>query len=871
MACSPEPASEWKGTASISRVAAMSSSPSAQADYVRVNDLRFNVKLEDGVRWPTNGSVLSQPVLLTLSLPHDLRRAAQDDDIQKTLDYDALSTRLMSELDSGTSSFPSLEALLDYISDSCFRMHQLEEIHLRGKKIKAVLNAEAVGIERHRTRDGLLVYPDRYFIEGLHCSTIVGINPSEREVKQGVRFHISMYRSRISSVPVDFRQLTQKLTEAVEASSFLTLEALASHVARTVLSACSPTCDRVVIRAAKPNALLHAESSEVEITRTLADYGGSGSSTSRAKHAVEGTTLASGHRPLSQLLRQVSPDLFTKSDGMHTAAIALGSNLGDRFANIELALRLLETPEVLRDEYDLLDDPRISIIDTSFMYETAPMYVTDQPSFINCAALIETDIMPQRLLAVLKKIEKVVGRVPSIRNGPRAVDLDILTFDSEVIDTRAQDARADLSNLEGQLVVPHPRIAERAFVLRPLADMIPNYVLPRSGKSIRQLLADLTASAPKDEPPMYRVIPFPKYPNQVNTDSTPPASGTMTLPTVPPTSKYWRYLSSPGDRSSKSARTKTYIMATLNVTPDSFSDGSQHNGLPAALSYVNSSVEAGMDILDIGGYSTRPGAAYVSPEEESARVVPVITAIRSLNADSPQGPSAETAAHARDALISVDTFRHEVAQAAVLAGANCINDVYAFAGPDYPLTQSSAEHFLKMREIARELAVPVILMHSRGDAGKNKDYSAYSYASDSPVLEGVRVELGERIEAAVKGRGGLRRWLVIVDPGVGFSKTLEGNLDVLRSGAEIVTEKEGNPLAGYPQLIGTSRKSFLGSILEKRDEDGTYEGRKTEPRERGWATAAAVSGAVQQGATAVRVHDVMEMGDVVRVADALWK
>lgn len=298
-------------------------------------------------------------------------------------------------------------------------------------------------------------------------------------------------------------------------------------------------------------------------------------------------------------------------------------------------------------------------------------------------------------------------------------------------------------------------------------------------------------------------------------------------------------------------------MATLNATPDSFSDGSINNTLSAALTYSATSVQAGADIIDIGGYSTRPGAAFVSPEEECQRVVPVIQAIRSHEDQD-----------VSSALISIDTFRWEVAEAAVLAGANCINDVYSFTGPEYPLTQASVKHLLKMREVARKLAVPVILMHSRGDAGSNKDYSQYK----GGVLEGVRVELGEKVEAIIKGKGGVRRWFVIVDPGIGFSKAVEANCALLREASSMTVNVLVNPLAGYPQLIGSSRKSFLGAILERpdADADGTYKGRKTQPKERGWATAATVACAVQQGANVVRVHDVQDMRDVVAVASAIW-
>jgi dihydroneopterin aldolase/2-amino-4-hydroxy-6-hydroxymethyldihydropteridine diphosphokinase/dihydropteroate synthase len=303
-------------------------------------------------------------------------------------------------------------------------------------------------------------------------------------------------------------------------------------------------------------------------------------------------------------------------------------------------------------------------------------------------------------------------------------------------------------------------------------------------------------------------------------------------------------------------------MAALNVTPDSFSDGSDYTTLSAALDYATSSAAAGADMIDVGGYSTRPGAAYVSPDEEKDRVVPVIAAIRASSTTGRKNTPLP--------LISVDTFRPDVARAAVLAGANCINDVHAFTGPDYPLTAASAPaHLADMKKTARQLGVPVILMHSRGDAGANKDYSQHD-----TVVQGVAKELGEKVEAIVRGPGGLRRWLVMVDPGVGFSKSLEGNLQVLRDSASITADvrtENGvwNPLRGYPLVIGASRKSFLGVILSQSDNDGD-QGRQTTPKERGWATAAAVACAVQQGAAVVRVHDVPELGDVVKVADAIW-
>lgn len=531
--------------------------------------------------------------------------------------------------------------------------------------------------------------------------------------------------------------------------------------------------------------------------------------------------------------------------GFHTVAIALGSNLGDRFANIETALRLLEVPQALREGPD--NEAQVSVIDTSFMYETAPMYVTDQPRFANCACIVETNLQPVVLLHLLKKIEDVVGRVPTIRNGPRAVDLDILTYDDEKIDTRPEDKQHDLQNLTGELVVPHPRLAEREFVLRPLNDMIPDFVHPVHGKTIRTLLSDILSVRRVNEPPMLKVLPFPKYPFA----ASPTPYG---FPSVPPTVKYW--IVSSIDSTGTPGPHRTHIMATLNVTPDSFSDGSMYDTVPAALEYVRTSVESGAHIVDVGGCSTRPGTTFVSENEEMDRVVPIISAIRAQERED-----------VANVLISIDTFRWNVAEAAVQAGANCINDVYAFTGPDYPLVQASAEHLLKMRDVARRLSVPVVLMHSRGgDVRSNKDYSHYN----GDLVRAIQSELGDKVEAIVGGAGGVRRWLVIIDPGIGFSKPVDAQYALLRNAASITADRPGNRLVGYPLLIGTSKKSFLGALLKRPDSVGAYKGRETSPHERVWATAATVACAVQQGANVVRVHDVLQMRDVVATSSAIW-
>ncbi|KAF8262322.1 Dihydropteroate synthase-like protein [Lactarius quietus] len=839
-------------------------------DTIRIRNLLLLARIADGAQWPSATlAPVRQPVRVSVSIPYDLRPAAAGDDISKSINYGSLSKRILASVEDPVSEFGSLDYFLDHIFLTCFgAFPEIQEMTVDVVKPRALPYAEGVRILSSRARDGFRLAPDRLSIQRLSCNLIVGLNPCEREDKQLVYFDVDISTARGPGSGIDFRQLAKEIHQEVESSEFISLESLACLTARITLRHANKHDNIVTVRAAKPKALVFADAAEVEIVRTPQDYlavTGVGT-TARAEpptnldppivlHSL--TFLAQG--VASDLDSSVRSPLWKQH---HLAAIALGSNLGDRFANIEAALRLMERPGDVSTLQESGTPSSLTIMNTSFLYETAPMYVTDQPSFLNCACVIKTTMSPTTLLEILKGIEHAVGRVASIRNGPRAVDLDILFYDNELIDTRPESLKGALEALDGHLVIPHPRISEREFVLRPLDDMIPDFVHPALHKPIREMLSDVLRASSAGSPAMIKVMPFPAYPR--STDRAPPVAS---VPDVPHTRTYWTFPPAgpfvPHGQVSTPRHTR--LMATLNVTPDSFSDGADHTALPDALAYTASAVRTGAHIIDVGGYSTRPGAAHVTPEDEIARVVPVIEGIHAFRSGT---------SGAGDLLISVDTFRPDVARAAVLAGANCINDVHAFTGPDYPLTSSSsspAAYFAGMKGAARELAVPVVLMHSRGDAGANQDYSRYS-----SVVRGVVQELGEKVDAIVRGSGGVRRWLVMIDPGIGFSKSVDDNLEVLRNSASITAEARTalggwNPLRGHPLLIGASRKSFLGKLLSQPDRSGTYEGRETTPKERGWPTAAAVASAVQQGAAVVRVHDVLEMGDVVRVANAIWE
>lgn len=264
---------------------------------------------------------------------------------------------------------------------------------------------------------------------------------------------------------------------------------------------------------------------------------------------------------------------------------------------------------------------------------------------------------------------------------------------------------------------------------------------------------------------------------------------------------------------------KTYLMGVLNVTPDSFSDGGQFNTLKAAFQQAHQLVKQGADFLDIGGQSTRPNAKEVAIQEEIDRVIPVLKALR-------QDP---TLNHVP---ISIDTTRSEVAEAAIAAGADLVNDI------------SGATFDPRMLPTVAKLNVPIILMHIRGTPETMQTLTQYQ-----DLIGEIREFLATQIQAATSL--GVDR--ILIDPGIGFAKTYEQNLEILRR------LKEFERL-NYPILVGVSRKSFIGHILKQPD-----------PQKRAWGTAAACVSAIATGADVLRVHDVAEMRDACLVADAIWR
>ena len=264
---------------------------------------------------------------------------------------------------------------------------------------------------------------------------------------------------------------------------------------------------------------------------------------------------------------------------------------------------------------------------------------------------------------------------------------------------------------------------------------------------------------------------------------------------------------------------RTYLMGVLNVTPDSFSDGGLFNRLDAAVAQAKYMAESGVDILDIGGQSTRPQAADLPLQTELDRVLPVIQALRRELPDLP---------------ISIDTTKAEVARAAVAAGADLVNDI------------SGATFDPAMLATVAELQVPIVLMHIRGTPQTMQSLTDYA-----DLIGEICEFLAGRAAAALQA--GITPERIWLDPGIGFAKTWSQNLEILRQLPRLKA-------LGAPLLVGSSRKSFIGHILNQPD-----------PKQRIWGTASTCCAAIASGADILRVHDVSQMRDVCRVADAIWR
>ncbi|RUS19188.1 Dihydropteroate synthase-like protein [Endogone sp. FLAS-F59071] len=750
-----------------------------------------------------------QPVTINLCLYTDISGAGASDHVTKSIHY-GLLTKAVEKFAEG-ANFRSVEALAHAIVKICIKDFNAAKATVRLEKPRALLHATSAGVEITRTAEDLAYIlqeekiamesttsaakgvpssstegsapaaevstdgsrsgsgdHDIIFVKDLRLSTIIGVNPWEREEKQVVILNITIHPSfRTADLQADhvqrshnYRTIVRTISRHVEASAYKTIEAIVTAVARIALEKCHVR--RITVRIEKSSALVFAETAGVEITRDRAWL----QNLLKSERSQLDAFVTSSFSASVSRTQPIDPTYI------HCVYIALGSNMGDSAANIVRALQLLE------------ERCECQVVDTSFLYETPPMYVTNQPTFLNAACKILTALDPEPLLVKLKEIENLMGRVPTIRYGPRPIDLDILFYDELIYSSET-------------LVIPHALIQEREFVLRPLYDIAKDLEHPKLFRTISQLLSQLlkfTTDASSTPTPLHKVLLL-RNPNA------------RTL---------WRW------------NLRTLTMGILNVTPDSFSDGGDHSTTVAAVAHAIDMISQGADIIDIGGESTRPKADPVSADEELARVIPVIRDLRARGVTVP---------------ISIDTRHARVAREAVLAGADLVNDV------------SGGDHDPEMVPTMAQLNVPVCLMHMRGNPRTMQNTKNTTY-NDNDIIAELNVQLKRLADRAVAA--GVFRWNIIVDPGLGFAKTTEHDFRILRRLPEILGLDA--PLEGFPCLVGPSRKKFIGKVTGE-----------TVASKRTFGTAGAVAAGVAGGANIMRVHDVKEMVEVAKVADAVWR
>ncbi|KAK9369167.1 Dihydropteroate synthase-like protein [Lipomyces kononenkoae] len=726
--------------------------PILPPDVISIRGLALKTSKAGLDTWHRAGK--SQPVTVDAWVRAPVAVAGISDLVAESVHYGTLSKAITKVVEANTDDAGGEAA--DHGSPSKLAVEVIasafgigaEHVRVRLCFPKKLLRADGAGVEvamhKYAPYGSVPVTVDvdeKAFIEGLHVFGIIGVNPWERLEKQEVVIGVEVHGP--GSGGIDIVRVADDVVIAVENASFQTIEALVTALAR--LLCVDKALDKVTIKAEKPRAIAFARGPAVQITR------------SRRYYSTEATAF-----------RQIN-------EKEHIAYLGMGSNLGERAALLSASLIELEKRG-------------LRVLATSSMYESAPMYVENQPRFLNAVCKVATTMTPHELLAAVQDVEKnALGRVKLIDKGPRSIDLDILLYDDIVL----RDGKI--------LSIPHLLMLEREFVLRPLAQIAPDYIHPVSCTTIAKHLDHL---CPPDEyiSDLYTVIPLKEPRGPINQ---------LMFDTI------------------HHVHTPTHLMAILNVTPDSFSDGGDHISPDDILATARDYVANKATIIDIGGQSTNPKSVNPGPAVELERVLPAIKLLR---------------AHKEfdHIVISIDTYYASVARAAIQAGADIINDVSAgMLDPD-------------MFATAAQLDVPIVLMHMRGTPQTMVNMT--QYANDD-VITGAADELAERVREAEKA--GIKRWNIILDPGLGFAKSFSQNLSILRELKFFIHSRR--EFDGLPWLLGPSRKGFIGKLTGR------------EPKDRVAGTGAAISACIAGGAEIVRVHDPKEIGDVLAVADMIYR
>lgn len=772
---------------------------------------------------------------ISLTIDTDFSKCSSTDDLKHSLNYAVLCRDITSHVNSkndwkhihslSSSIYQHLQNKYQESIDSMEIIVKNEDYHLRTKHIESIIKDPHHAI--------LQIY-------NLEVFAVIGIFIFERLQRQKVSLDISIQTKKSESQQyIVIGPIIDSVITYVEQSDFKTVEALIESVSKIVEQSIEfngKACDLldISVKVTKLSAITDTEGVGVSCIRDT---------TQLQKMKTIKLPTTNENQQAKQLYNNIKagsqPDIRTSiNDKWAKAYLAFGSNIGDRMDYILQALTLLRS------------EPHVQVLNISSVFESEPMYFKDQSPFLNGCIEINTTLNPSDLLKLCKRIEYLdLKRTKDFENGPRSIDLDIILY---------FDANGDAIQVnKPDLIVPHPRMLERTFVLEPLCELIsPLVTHPLSAEPIVDHLQQIYDEQ-RPEDILWKVIPlhkiagsnkerFLKYKTVSQYDDL---TGTSQRVTISPTT----------------------MMAIMNTTPDSFSDGSLDNTdvdiLLQRVDAICKDVLRHYDnvIIDIGGCSTRPNSIQPTTEEELKRTIFLIKAIRTCT-KIPQ----------EKVILSIDTYRGEVAKQAIEAGVDIINDI---SGGSFD------ESLFKI--VAQYPKIAYVLSHIRGDIASmtkcanydlnsqynpadscidylnNKSCDSASKKYNLPRIIGS--ELSARYKKAIDAK--ILRSQLILDPGIGFAKNLKENLIVIKHLPLLKnyslydnSDQSYVNFRNIPFLLGPSRKKFIGTITKEDI-----------PEKRDFATGSVVTSSIGFGADIVRVHNVKDCVKSAVTADALYK
>ncbi|EJS42065.1 fol1p [Saccharomyces arboricola H-6] len=807
---------------------------SSMKDYVHIKKLEMNTVLGPD-SW---NQLMPQKCLLSLDMGTDFSRSAATDDLKYSLNY-AVISRDLTNFVSRRKNWGSVSNLAKSVSQFVMSKYsgveflnlevQADTTHIRSDHISCL-------IQRERQNPELQKF-DVVKISNLKMLTLIGVFTFERLRKQYVTLDIKLPWSKKVEVVPPVQNVIDEVVKFVEGSNFKTVEALAESIsgiiARNEYFQKFPELP-IVVKVLKLNAITATEGVGVSCIREPREI--------ETVKDVNSKQLYSNHESSDTNfdLPSIQNTYVDEKDTWKRAFLAFGSNIGDRFKHIQMALKLLSREKTVK------------LLNISSVFESEPMYFKDQTPFMNGCVELKTLLTPRELLKICKKIEyEELQRVKHFDNGPRTIDLDIIMY--------LNSAGEDILVNEYDLNIPHPRMLERTFVLEPLCELIsPCYLHPVTAEPIVDHLKQIYEKQ-HDEDALWKLVPLPD-----RSSRQPRFLKFKTITSIDElTGEAKRITISP-----------TYIMGIFNATPDSFSDGGEHFAdIQSQLNDVIAMCKEALNlhenvIIDVGGCSTRPNSIQASEAEEIQRTIPLIKAIRE-NSDLPQ----------EKLILSIDTYRSKVAKEAIVAGVDIVNDISggSFDNDMFGVIAENPEICYIMSHTRGDISTMNKLIHYEDSAlgdriqqefVNNTDIQHLETLKDTTTLvRNIGQEIGERYIRAIGD--GVKRWQIIMDPGLGFAKNWKQNLQIIRqipilkNYSFIVESKDSQAyvnLRNIPILLGPSRKKFIGHITKDVD-----------AKQRDFATGAVVASCIGFGSDMVRVHDVKNCSKSIKVADAIYK